>query len=460
MPHPLFAAASEASRPIWLVTEQTWPAIAEQLPSSAQSFARAQAFEGKAGSHCLLPDADGSLAGVAFGINGEGAKTRDPFLVGKLPTLLPEGVYRFATPAPDANLATLAWLLGSYAFTRYRKRADKAVRLVVPEGVDGKEVTRIAQAVMRGRDLINTPTSDLGPDGIEAAARSLAEAHGAAFTSIVGDELLQQNFPMIHAVGRASTTPPRLIDFTWGDANTPRITLVGKGVAFDTGGLDIKPSASMLLMRKDMGGAAATLALAEMIMGAKLPVRLRVLIPAVENAIAGNAFRPGDILVSRKGVTVEIGNTDAEGRLILADALSLADEEAPDLLVDFATLTGAARVALGPELPPFYTDDDALAADIARTGMAVNDPVWRLPLWAPYQSQLDSKFADMNNTGGPMAGSITAALFLRRFVSAAKAHVHFDIFAWNNATRPGRPEGGEIQGARLMYAVIRERYGA
>jgi leucyl aminopeptidase len=264
---------------------------------------------------------------------------------------------------------------------------------------------------------------------------------------------------MIHAVGRASATPPRLIDVTWGASDAPKITVVGKGVAFDTGGLDIKPSASMLLMKKDMGGAAAALALADMIMGSGLPVRLRLLVPAVENAIAGNAFRPSDVLQTRKGITVEVGNTDAEGRLILGDALALADEESPELIVDFATLTGAARVALGPELPPFYTDDDALAADIARLGLAVNDPVWRLPLWAPYAGQLDSKVADTNSTGGPMAGSITAAVFLRRFVSTAKAHVHFDIYAWNNATKPGRPEGGEVQGARLIHALLKERYG-
>ncbi|MEE1611746.1 leucyl aminopeptidase family protein [Microvirga sp. CF3016] len=459
MSHPLLASTIDASKPIWLVTEHTWADVAGQLPPLAQGFAKAQGFEGKAGSHCLLPNTDGSLMGVVFGLNGVDAKHNDPFLVGKLPGLLPDGVYRFETDAPNPTLATLAWLLGGYSFDRYRKRSEKSVRLVTPNGVDAEEVSHIANAVFTSRDLVNTPTSDLGPDGIEVAARQLAEKHGASFTSIVGDDLLKQNFPMIHAVGRASITPPRLIDFTWGKADAPRITLVGKGVAFDTGGLDIKPASSMLLMRKDMGGAAATLALASMIMDAKLPVRLRVLIPAVENSISGNAFRPGDILPSRKGITVEIGNTDAEGRLILADALALADEESPDLLVDFATLTGAARVALGPELPPFYTDDDALATDIARHGMAVNDPVWRMPLWAPYQSQLDSKFADMNNTGGPMGGSITAALFLRRFVSAAKAHVHFDIFAWNNSTRPARPEGGEVQAARAMYALLKERYG-
>ena len=460
MPHPLLVSETDTSTPIWLVTEKTWSEIAGGLPPVAQGFARAQGFEGKAGSHCLLPDADGSLSGVAFGLNGADAKRNDPFLVGKLPTLLPEGIYRFETEAPDPTLATLAWLLGSYSFNRYRKRSEKSVRLLTPKGVDAEEVSHIANAVVASRDLVNTPTSDLGPDGIEAAARELAERHGASFTSIVGDDLLKQNFPMIHAVGRASATPPRLIDFTWGKADAPRVTLVGKGVAFDTGGLDIKPASSMLLMRKDMGGAAATLALASMIMDAKLPVRLRVLIPAVENSISSNAFRPGDILSSRKGISVEIGNTDAEGRLILGDALALADEESPDLIVDFATLTGAARVALGPELPPFYTDDDALAADIARHGLAENDPVWRMPLWYPYQSQLDSKFADMNNTGGPMGGSITAALFLRRFVEAAKAHVHFDIFAWNSSAKPARPEGGEVQAARLMYALLKERYGA
>jgi leucyl aminopeptidase len=321
-------------------------------------------------------------------------------------------------------------------------------------------VARIAEAVAASRDLINTPTSDLGPDGIEAAARGLADKHAAAFTSIVGEDLLKRNFPMVHAVGRASATPPRLIDITWGRTDHPKVTLIGKGVAFDTGGLNIKPAASMLLMKKDMGGAAAALALADMIMGANLPVRLRLIIPAVENAISGSAFRPGDILNSRKGLTVEIGNTDAEGRLILGDALALADEESPELVVDFATLTGAARVALGPDLPPFFTEDDALAADIARCGEAVNDPVWRMPLWPPYMRMLDSKVADVNHTGGPMAGAVTAALFLSKFVTNAKAHVHFDIFGWSPATKPGRPEGGEVQAARLVYQLVRERYGS
>jgi leucyl aminopeptidase len=458
--HPLLAPASEPARPVRFVDEEAWPRVAEDLPAPARTFAKAQSFEGKAGTHCLLPDAHGELDRVLFGLDGSKAKRADPFLPGKLAALLPDGAYRFETDPPEPTLATLAWILGAYRFERYKKRPSKAARLVPPEGVDAGEVSRIADAVAASRDLINTPAGDLGPDGIEAAARMLSERHGAAFTSIVGDDLLKRNFPMIHAVGRASATPPRLIDVTWGRDDHPKVTLVGKGVAFDTGGLNIKPDSSMLLMKKDMGGAAAAMALADMIMGAKLPVRLRLLVPAVENAISGSSFRPGDVLQSRKGLTVEIGNTDAEGRLILGDALALADEESPELVVDFATLTGAARVALGPDLPAFFTEDDELAAAIERCGFAVNDPVWRLPLWPPYAGLLDSRIADVNHIGGPMAGSITAALFLRRFATQAASHVHFDLFAWTPKAKPGRPEGGEVQAARLMYRLLCERYGA
>jgi leucyl aminopeptidase len=459
MPNPLLVTDAADARPIWLVTEETWPGVAEGLTSLARGFATAQGFEPKAGRHLVLPDAGGGIAGVLLGIEGEGARRVDPFGPGRLSGSLPEGVYRFATPPADAALAALSWLLGAYAFRRYRKGADKAARLVVPDGVDADEVSRIAGAVALGRDLVNTPANDLLPDGLEAAARALAERHGARVTVTAGDDLLA-GFPMIHAVGRASSVAPRLIDMVHGPEDGPKITIVGKGVCFDTGGLNIKPDASMLLMKKDMGGAAAALALADMVMGSGLPIRLRVLVPAVENAISGNAFRPGDVLPSRKGLTVEIGNTDAEGRLILADALALADEEAPELVVDFATLTGAARVALGPDLPPFMTEDDALAADLDRLSQAVNDPVWRLPLWPPYASMLDSKVADINHiSGGAFAGSITAALFLRRFVTSARAHVHFDIFAWTPKAGPGRPEGGEVQAARLIYALLKERYG-
>jgi leucyl aminopeptidase len=297
----------------------------------------------------------------------------------------------------------------------------------------------------------------MGPAELEEAAKALSAKHGAIVRTITGD-LLKQNFPLVHAVGRASPRAPRLIDLAWGDAAHRKITLVGKGVCFDTGGLDIKPDAGMLIMKKDMGGAANVLAAAHMIMDAKLKVRLRVLIPAVENAISGEAFRPLDIYRSRKGITVEIGNTDAEGRLVLADALALADEEAPELIVDMATLTGAARVALGPELPPFFTHDDLLAADLALHAQAERDPMWRMPLWRPYEAMLDSKIADINNVGGSFAGSITAALFLNRFVTAAKAWAHFDIYAWTPSAKPARPDGGECQVARALYALLRERY--
>jgi leucyl aminopeptidase len=456
MAHPLLdISSSTGARLIRGASPETWPQVASALSPTARAFAKAQGFAPKPGAVLIVPDAEGAIEAVVLGDD-----PADPFAAGKLPAMLPEGAYAFAAAPRDPALATLAWLLGSYAFTRYGAKPAKAVRLVPPDGVDADEVSRIAAAVAGGRDLINTPANDLGPEEIEAAARRLAEAHKAEIACVVGDDLIAQNFPMIHAVGRASPRLPRLIDMRWGAPGAPKVTVVGKGVAFDTGGLDIKPGASMLLMKKDMGGAAAALALADMIMGARLPVRLRVLIPAVENAISGSAFRPGDVLPSRKGLTVEIGNTDAEGRLILADALALADEEEPDLIVDFATLTGAARTALGPDLPPFYTEDDALAADLARLGMVVNDPVWRLPLWPPYARMLESKIADVNHvSSGPMAGSITAALFLRRFAPRARAHVHFDIYAWTPKAKPGRPEGGEVQGARVVYALLRERYG-
>jgi leucyl aminopeptidase len=388
-------------------------------------------------------------------------RRRDPFAPGRLAASLPAGDYALTGDVGEPGLAALGWLLSAYRFERYRKPKPVSGRLVLPVGVDGEELTNLAESTALARDLVNTPANDLGPAEIEAAVRALGEAFGAEVTSIVGDDLLAGNFPMIHAVGRASPRAPRLIDLRWGQEGDPLLTLVGKGVAFDTGGLNLKPDASMLLMKKDMGGAAAAIAAARMIMQAKLRVRLRLLVPAVENAVSGSAFRPGDVLASRKGLRVEIGNTDAEGRLILADALALADEEAPELLIDYATLTGAARVALGPDLPPFYTHDEGLAAEIARLGMAMNDPVWRLPLWPAYDALLDSKVAELNHiSGGPFAGSVTAALFLNRFVEKATSYAHFDIYGWNAATKPGRPEGGECQGARLTYALARQLYPA
>ncbi len=459
MTHPLFASSGLPALPIWLVSEENWQQISQDLPALAKAFAEAQDFKPKAGRVCLLPETSGKLAGVLFGVKQ--GKEADPFLVGRLPNLLPEGAYRFATQPENPRLALLAWLLGSYAFDRYTKKPKSGARIVIPDGINGEEITQIATAVMWGRDLINTPTNDLGPDGLEAAARLLAEKHKAHLSVIVGEELLEQNFPMIHAVGRASATAPRLVDIIWGKEDAPRITLVGKGVAFDTGGLNLKPGNSMTLMKKDMGGAAAALACADMIMSSGLPIRLRVLIPAVENSVSANSFRPGDILPSRKGLSVEIDNTDAEGRLILGDALSYADEESPQLIIDFATLTGAARVATGPDLPPFYTDNDSLAADITRIGMAENDPVWRLPLWQAYAQWLDSKVADINHSATqPFAGSITAALFLKRFVEQAQDYVHFDIYGWTPNDKPARPVGGEVQAARLVHTLLKERYGS
>jgi leucyl aminopeptidase len=458
--HPVFVPRDgTAPTPIWFVTKETYAQVREALDVPARAFAASASFEPKPGQMLLLPGKEGALSGVLFGL--EAADTApDRFLPGRLPTLLPAGTYRFANAPHDARLAALAFALGAYKFTRYRKADAGRATLALPEGVDGADLSRIAEGVALARDLINTPANDMGPAELEEAAHSLAERHGATARSVVGDDLLAQNFPLIHAVGRASPRAPRLIDVAWGDPAAPKITLVGKGVCFDTGGLDLKPSSGMLIMKKDMGGAACVLGAAHMIMDAKLKVRLRVLIPAVENAVSGAAFRPLDVYRSRKGITVEIGNTDAEGRLVLADALALADEEAPDLVVDMATLTGAARVALGPELPPFYTHDEALAADLARHAQAEQDPLWRMPLWRPYDSMLDSKVADMNNvSSGAFAGSITAALFLNRFVEKAKAWAHVDVYGWTPAAKPARPEGGECQAARALYALLKERYG-
>lgn len=451
------AAQAENSRPIWCVTPQNWRAAAQELPTSALAFADASGFRAEPGGLIVLPGPDGSIAGVLFGVE---EAPRDPLAFGKLATALPAGDYHLALPPANPRLAVLGFLLGSYRFERYRTRSGSRPRLVVPAGVDAGYLTRTANAVALARDLINTPANDLGPAEIEHAVRELAARHGASVVVTVGDDLLAANFPLVHAVGRASPRAPRLIDMSWGDPAAPKVTLVGKGVAFDTGGLDIKPASGMLIMKKDMGGAANAIALAQMVMARKLPVRLRLIVAAVENAIDGNAFRPGDIFPSRKGLTVEIGNTDAEGRLILADALALADEEAPELLVDFATLTGAARVALGPQLPPAFTDDETLAADLARHAAAESDPLWRLPLWQPYMSMLDSPIADLNNApGSGFAGAVTAALFLQRFVTRATSWLHLDVYGWNPSSRPARPEGGEAQTIRALDALLAERYG-
>jgi leucyl aminopeptidase len=459
--HSAFVARGAAPAvPITFVTAQDWPQQRARLDAPARAFAEAAGFEPKPGRYLLLPSADGGLAGALFGLEDADDPLKDAFRPGALATLLPAGTYRFANPPHDARLAALAFALGAYRFTRYRKADGKDVRLELPEGVDGDDVSRIAEGVFLARDLINTPANDMGPAELEYAARALATEHGASVNAIVGDDLLAQNFPLIHAVGRAADRAPRLIDLTWGNASHPKVTLVGKGVCFDTGGLDIKSDAGMLNMKKDMGGAATMLALAHMLMSRGVKLRLRVLIAAVENSIAGSAFRPRDIYRSRKGITVEIGNTDAEGRLILADAMALAEEEKPELIADMATLTGAARVALGTEVVPFYTDDETLAAELMDCAKSENDPLWRLPLWRSYDKLLDSKIADTNNIGqGGFAGSIIAALFLRRFATEAKAWLHCDIYAWNQSTRPGRPEGAECQAARALYALLVKRHG-
>jgi len=457
MPVTLQAKKARNARPVYCVTRDTLAGFG--AGDAALAWAKANRFSGEPGRVLLIPGADGAVAGAFFGIDaGPGL---GPLAAGALAKALPEGDWHFASAPDRAALAALGAVLGGYAFTRYSRKAGAEIRLAVPAGVDAAQVSRLAEGVFLARDLINTPTNDMGPEAIEQAARQLAKRHKASIAVTEGDALLAKNFPMIHAVGRASAEAPRLIDMRWGPKNAPKVTLVGKGVAFDTGGLDIKPPSNMLLMKKDMGGAANVLGLAHMIMAGGLKISLRVLVPAVENAIAGNAFRPGDVLTSRKGITVEIGNTDAEGRLILADALAYADEEAPELLIDMATLTGAARVATGPELPPFFTGDEKLAADIAAASVSEADPLWRLPLWDGYDQKYASKVADINNvnTDG-FAGAIIAALFLRRFTGKAKAWAHFDIFGWSPVDRPHCPVGGEAQGIRAIEKVLRDRYGA
>ncbi|HMB47444.1 MAG TPA: leucyl aminopeptidase family protein, partial [Afifellaceae bacterium] len=395
---------------------------------------------------------------VLFGI-GARKISDEPFLAGTLARRLAPGTYRLEGPAGDDRLVALGFLLGGYRFDKFKAQPAARPKLSIGKNVDRDELLREADATYLARELINRPANDLGPDEIAEAMTALAKEFGAR-TEIAGGQALEENFPMIFAVGKASPRRPLLVDLTWGDPSAPKVTLVGKGVVFDTGGLNIKPGGSMALMKKDMGGAANVLGLARMIMSAGLNVRLRVLVPTVENAIDGNAFRPGDILKSRKGLTVEIGNTDAEGRLILADALALADEESPSVLVSMATLTGAARVALGPELPPFYCDDDAFATSLSAAAGQQSDPVWRMPFWKPYNAMLASKVADINHiSGGSFAGSVTAALFLDRFVEKADRFAHFDVFGWTPTARPASPEGGEAQGIRALFHVLEAEFG-
>ena len=443
----------ERSAPVHAVAKSAAAAFVGRLSSEHATFARLNGFDGAAGQVLALPDSSGRIAMVLIGAGD----SPDPFASAAL-SRFPEGAFALGEGWGDHTGAALGFLLGLYRYDNYSKGKPRAARLVAPDGVDVADVRRIAGAVFMTRDLINTPANDLGPAELADSAQALGRKYGAE-VHITDGEALENGFPMIAAVGAASPRPPLLIDLTWGDPTAPKLTLVGKGVVFDTGGLNIKPDKSMLLMKKDMGGAAQALGLGQMIMDAGLPVRLRVLIGAAENAIGGGAFRPGDVLRSRKGITVEIGNTDAEGRLVLADVLTLADYERPDLLIDFATLTGAARVAVGPDLPVIFTRDDVLAQELAVAGEDVHDPMWRLPLWPRYEKWLKSDIADINHISSqPFAGSITAALFLHRFVSEARTYAHFDLFAWNAEDRPGRPKGGEAQTIRALYHWLGVRY--
>jgi len=453
------APASGHAVPIHLVHKDTQAADLAGLTKAQRNWLELAEFAAEPGRVVTVPGGDGALALVVMGASNQIGDGGGPLQLGAAAGALPAGDYGLSNAAETGD-AALAWAMGSYRFERYRgKKAKPGPRLVVAEKAARDRAIAIADSVWLARDLINTPAADLGPEELEAAARAVATEHGATVRSIVGDDLLAQNFPMIHAVGRASNRAPRLVDFTWGREGATKITLVGKGICFDTGGLDIKTADGMSTMKKDMGGAATVLALAHMIMSAKLDMRLRVLLPIAENSISGNAFRPGDVLTARNGKTVEIGNTDAEGRLVLADAMVLGCEDKPDTLVTYATLTGAARVALGPELPAMYTDDDTLAVDMQASGLAVDDPVWRMPLWMPYDKLLKSSIADMNHiSGGPMAGSVTAALFLKRFADGAGRFLHFDIYASNPKPKPGKPEGAEPQGARALFEVMQNRY--
>lgn len=452
-------AAATDDIPVHFVPSDGVDAIGS-LDDVQRAWLKAQKFSGNAKRTVLIPGADGNIASVALGIgNGQQGEPSGPseLLAGLLGSGLPAGTYRFASELGHADLAALAWSLGAYSFSRYLKKDKNGSRAKLRLANAGSDrIINTAEAVWLGRDLINTPASDMAPADIEAIARVLAERHGADISVTTGDDLLTENFPLIHAVGRASPRQPRLIDVSWGPAGAPKITLVGKGITFDTGGLDIKPASGMLLMKKDMGGAATALALAHMIMGQGLKCRLRVLIPTAENSIGGDAFRPGDVIASRLGLSVEIGNTDAEGRLVLADALALADADEPDSIFVFATLTGAARTALGPDLPAFFTNDDELARSLPPLAASIGDPLWNLPLWDGYRRHIDSDIADMNNVWeSPFAGAITAALFLKRFVTRARRFAHFDLYGWRPAARPLGPKGGEPQTARAVMEQLR-----
>ncbi len=466
---PATARASASSRAqqlafdsaiaITVVDRAAFQVLATSLPEPTRHWLAAMNFTGAPDSFALVPAADGRLGQVFAGV----AHAAHPFALSALPLALPPGNYRLAddglTLSPEQ--AALSWELGAYQFDLYKARKRAPAELLLPPCPAAQRGLALATAIAATRDLVNTPAEHMGPEELARAAQMVALQHGAKFKQIVGDDLLKQNFPAIHAVGRASTRAPRLIEITWGKAGAPLLTLVGKGVCFDTGGLNIKGGDGMRQMKKDMGGAANALGLAALIMAFKLPVRLQVLIPAVENSIAGNAYRPGDVIATRKGLHIEIGNTDAEGRVVLSDALAYASEGQPELIIDLATLTGAARVALGAQLPALFSKHFDTARDLVDLGMKLDDPLWHLPLWAPYQVNIESSIGDIVNTGRtPLGGAITAALFLEYFVPENQDWLHIDLFAWNDAPRPGRPVGGEAQTIRTLLAYLEQRFSS
>ena len=459
---PFLDKKSKNAVPLTLMTEKEFDVWVARQDAAVKGWLKTANFKGKPGTLAVIPAKDGTPARVVAGL----ADKPGLFDIGDLSSRLPKepGNYfidNAFSPARATELA-LGFALGSYRFETYKgkKAPDSPAKLAWPQGADRAFVESTARAVFMVRDLVNTPANHMGPDELETAGRKLAKKFNQASVSVItGKDLLAKNYPAIYEVGKGSPREPRLIDLRWGKKDAPKVTLVGKGVCFDTGGLDMKDSSSMLLMKKDMGGAAHVLGLARMIMDADLPVQLRVLIPAVENSVDGEAFRPSDIIKTRKGLTVEVGNTDAEGRLVLADALAEACRDKPDLLIDFATLTGAARTALGPDLPAMFCNDDTLANDFLKSSQRAGDPVWRLPLWAPYAAWLDSPVADTNNVGGSFAGAITAALFLQKFVDEKTPWVHLDTYAWNPGNKPGRPAGGEALGMRAGFDLIESRFG-
>ena len=455
---------SAAARPLWLLAEGDLEAWLAQQDEATRAWLAALRFRAERHQVTCIARPDGSVSGAVLGIGPLSSATAlEPWHLAAAVDRLPGGPWRIETPLPAeaATTAALGWAHGCYRFERYRSkpRGAASASLVPPQLADMAYVRRMSAAIAMARDLINMPAADLSPERLADEALALARANGAEGRCITGDAL-REGYPAIHAVGQAAASAPRLVDFTWGDPAAPKVTLVGKGVCFDTGGLDIKPPAGMLLMKKDMGGAACVLALARMVMESALPVRLRVLVPAVENAIAGNAYRPGDVLRTRKGLTVEVGNTDAEGRLVLCDALAAAEADEPDLLVDMATLTGAARIALGPELPALFGSKPGTVDALLRHGRALADPLWPMPLWDGYDDEISSKVADLNNvSGSTFAGAVIGGLFLRRFVAASRDWLHVDLYAWNGKDRPGRPVGAEPQAVRALFALLVERYG-